>query len=62
MPTTDIKQEAQRLIEQLPAGATWDDLRYEIYVRQAIEAGLADSATGRTLNVKEVRAKFGLPT
>ena len=62
MPTTDIKQEAQRLIEQLPAGATWDDLMYEIYVRQAIEAGLADSATGRTLDVKEVRAKFGLPT
>ena len=62
MPTTDIKQEAQRLIEQLPAGATWDDLMYKIYVRQAIEAGLADSATGRTLDVKEVRAKFGLAT
>ena len=62
MPTTGIKQEAQRLIEQLPAGATWDDLMYEIYVRQAIEVGLADSATGRTLDVKEVRAKFGLAT
>ena len=62
MPTTDIKQEAQRLIEHLPADATWDDLMYEIYVRQAIEAGLDNSATGRTLNVKEVRAKFGLPT
>ena len=31
---------------------------YEIYVRQAIEAGLADSDAGRTLHVKEVRAKF----
>ena len=62
MPTTDIKQEAQRLIEKLPANATWDDLMYEIYVRQAIETGLADSATGRTLDVKEVRARFGLAT
>ncbi len=62
MPTTNIKQEAQRLIEKLPADATWDDLMYEIYVRQAIEAGLADSETGRTLAVKEVRAKFGLVT
>lgn len=62
MPTTDIKQEAQRLIEKLPSNATWDDLMYEIYVRQAVEAGLADSATGRTLDVKEVRAKFGLAT
>ena len=62
MPTTDTKQEAQRLIEKLPANATWDDLMYEIYVRQAIETGLADSATGRTLDVKEVRARFGLAT
>ena len=62
MPTTDIKQEAQRLIEKLPANATWDDLMYGIYVRQAIETGLADSATGRTLDVKEVRARFGLAT
>ena len=60
MPTTNIKQEAHRLIEQLPETATWDDLMYEIYVRQAIEAGLADSKAGRTLDVKEVRAKFGL--
>ena len=60
MSTTDVKQEAQRLIEKLPANATWDDLMYEIYVRQAIESGLADSETGRTLDVKEVRAKFGL--
>jgi hypothetical protein len=62
MQTTNIKQEAHRLIEQLPETAAWDDLMYEIYVRQAIEAGLADSEAGRTLDVKEVRAKFGLAT
>jgi len=62
MQTTNIKQEAHRLIEQLPETATWDDLMYEIYVRQAIEAGLADSEAGRTLDVKEMRAKFGLTT
>lgn len=33
MVTPNIKQEAHRLIEQLPEDATWDDLRYEIYVR-----------------------------
>ena len=33
---------------------------YKIYVRQAIEAGLEDSEAGRTIDVKEVRAKFGL--
>lgn len=62
MPKIDIRQEAQRLIDKLPVNATWGNLMYEIYVRQAIEAGLADSDAGRTLDVKEVRAKFGLAT
>lgn len=33
---------------------------HEIYVRQAIEAGLADSAAGRVKDVEQVRAEFGL--
>ena len=60
MPTPNIKQEAYNLVGKLSENATWDDLMYEIYVRQAIEAGLADSEAGRTKDVKEVRAKFGL--
>jgi predicted transcriptional regulator len=57
----NIKQEARRLVEKLPENATWDDLMYQIYVRQAIEAGLEDSEAGRTVDVKEIRARFGLP-
>ena len=60
MQTTDVKQEAHYLLEKLPKNATWDDLMCEIYVRQAIEAGLEDSKAGRTVDVKDVRAKFGL--
>ncbi len=60
MNSTDIRQEARRIIDKLPETATWDDLMYEIYVRQSIEAGIADSDAGRTLDVQEVRAKFGL--
>jgi len=56
MQTINMKQEAHRLIEKLPENATWDDFMYEIYVRHAIEAGLADSKAGRELDVKEVRA------
>jgi hypothetical protein len=33
----------------------------EIYVREAIEKGLADSKEGWTTDVREVRAKYGLP-
>ena len=60
MPITNLKQEAHRLVEQLPENATWDDLMYQLYVRQAIESGLADSDAGRTVDLEDVRAKFGL--
>lgn len=57
-----IKPEARRLVDQLPENATWDDLAYEVYVRQAIEAGLADVEAGRTLShdeaIKRVRARI----
>ena len=61
MHNSNIKEEAHRLLDDLPESATWDELMYKIYVRQAIEAGLEDSEAGRTIDVKEVRAKFGLP-
>lgn len=61
MTLSKVKQEAARLVEGLPEDASWDDLMYQIYVRQAIEAGLADSDAGHTLDVEEVRSKFGLP-
>ncbi len=54
------KDEAHRTIDRMPPNATWDDLMREIYVREAVERGLADSKAGRTKDVKEVRAKCGL--
>ncbi len=61
MPTIMEKDEAHKLVDRMPPNATWDDLIHEIYVREAIERGLADSEAGRTIAVAEVRAKYGLP-
>jgi len=61
MEMPNVKQEAQHLVDSLPDDATWDDLMYTIYVRQAVESGLEDSDAGRVLDVGEVRARFGLP-
>ena len=58
MEALKVKEEAKRLVEDLPEDASWDDLMYTIYVRQAIEAGLRDSEAGRTVDVKTVRARF----
>jgi predicted transcriptional regulator len=60
MSTSNVKDEARRLVERLPDDATWEDLQYEVYVRQAIEAGLKDSREGRTVPVAEARRRFGL--
>ena len=61
MQTTNIKEEAKQLIESLPEDSTWDDLMHEIYVRQTIEAGLAESEAGRVISVGEVRSSYVLP-
>lgn len=55
---TDLKTAARQLVDRLPEGATWDDLMYEIYVRQAVEEGLADVEAGRTLPADEARAEL----
>ncbi len=57
---SNVKEEAQRLIELLPENSTWDDLMHRIYVRQAIERGVEDSKSGRTTDVSEIREKYGL--
>ncbi len=56
-----IKEEAHRLIDTLPEEATWEDLMYGLYVRQAVEQGLADGEADRVIPVEEVRARLGLP-
>lgn len=58
MTPVNIKEEAHRLIDRLPEDATWEDLQYEIYFRQAVEAGLKDSRENRVVTTKEARTKF----
>ncbi len=55
---SSIKEEVHRLADQLPDGATWDEVMYEIYVRQKIAAGEAAIAGGRTVPHDEVRKRF----
>jgi len=60
MQIENVKEKAHQLLNNLPDSATWEDLMYRIYVREAIEAGIKDSDQGRTVDVAEVRKKFGL--
>ena len=53
-----IKKAAARLVRQLPDSAGWDDLMYEIFVRQKVEAGLADLDGGRKHSHASIRKEF----
>jgi predicted transcriptional regulator len=53
-----IKPDARQLVESLPDSATWDDLAYEVYVRQAIEIGMAEADAGRTVSHDEAIARI----
>ena len=55
-----IKSAAARLVRELPDSASWDDLMYQIYVRQKIESGLADLKAGRKHPHTSIRIEFGL--
>ena len=58
--STNIKEEARGLVDSLPDDSTWEDLMYQIYVRETIESGLVDSEAGRITEVEKVREEFGL--
>jgi len=52
------KDAARQIIDHLPEQATWDDIMYELYVKQKIEEGLADIEAGRTTPHEQVMAEL----
>jgi hypothetical protein len=55
-----VKKAAARLVRELPESASWDDLMYQILVRQKIEAGLEDLRVDRVHEHHDIRHEFGL--
>ena len=52
--------EAKRIIENLPGNSSWDDIMYQMYVRQKIEAGIRADNEGNAISDEELIKKFGL--
>ena len=52
------KEAAKQIIEHLPEQATWDDIMYELYVKQKIEAGLKAVEEGRTIPHDEMKRRL----
>lgn len=55
---SSIRDEARKLVEQLPERASWDDLMVQIYVRQKIDAGRKAIAEGRFVTQEELEKQI----
>ena len=53
-----IKRNAIELIKSLPESTTWDDIMYEIYVKQKIDKGLNDIKNGKMTSHENVQKMF----
>lgn len=54
------KKEVKKLLELLPDEASYEEIQYQIYVRQKIERGLKDVKEGRVLSRKEIESKMAV--
>jgi len=58
MQKRELKREVEGLIKNLPDDAGWDDIMYQIYVRQSIEQGLKDAEEGRIISHNDIKKKY----
>lgn len=58
MKMNTVKEQARKVVEGLPDHASWDDLMYQIYVRQKIAMGVRAGEEGRVRSPEEVKRKF----
>jgi len=58
MAAATIKEALHHLADLLPEDATWKDVAYEAYVRQEMEAGLAEAKRGEFADESDVRNTF----
>ena len=54
-----VKSAARETLDSLPEDTTWDEVIYRLYVRQKIEAGLADAEAGNLIPTDEVWRRLG---
>jgi predicted transcriptional regulator len=52
------KEAAREILEHVSDQATWNDIMYELYVKQKLEAGFADIDVGRTITHDQVKVNL----
>jgi hypothetical protein len=55
---SNAKNEAKKLLDQLPDGASWDDIMYQFYVRKKYERGIEAADRGEGMVHDKVKRIF----
>jgi len=55
---SSAKREAKRLLDKLPEEASWDDIMYQLYVRQKYERGIEAADRGDGMIHDQVKRLF----
>ncbi|MEN3333326.1 MAG: hypothetical protein V7641_2691 [Blastocatellia bacterium] len=56
-----VKEEARRLVEELPENVSWADFARLVIERQRVEEGLNDLEAGVIWTSDDIREKLGIP-
>lgn len=52
------RDEAKRIIENLPEEATWDDIMYQLYVKEKVEKSLDEVEQGNIISHEDVKKRL----
>ncbi len=52
------KRDMEELLKNIPDGGSYEDIQYQIYVRQKTEQGDADAEAGRMLTQEETEKRM----
>jgi len=58
MGAVDLRQQVHQIADQLPPGATWDDVIEQARFRKAVQEGIAAADRGEFASDEEVRRVF----
>ncbi len=53
-----LKEEAKKLIDNLPDQATWDDIMYEFYVKKKLAVALKAAEEGKVVPHKDAKKRL----
>jgi len=57
MPTT-VREQARIIIDSLPESAGWEDVMYELYVREKIDRSLQAEQAGQIIDHETIKNKY----